>query len=135
MPRELRIPTGTERAVGETPCTWYDAGTNGLVYARILTPLGALDESQLADLPLYCDMVTELGAADRDYRTNQAYQAAVVGGLDASVSLRGTVSDANATDGYFVLAGKALARNQLHLTGLLNATGEPADSRERTFGS
>jgi presequence protease len=119
VPTELIIPTGQPGTLNAIPSTWYDAGTNGLVYARIVTPLDALSAEQLAYLPLFCDVLTEVGAADRDYRANQGHQAAVVGGIDASFSVRGGLHNADHATGYFVLASKALARNQGHLAQLL----------------
>ena len=136
VPHDLAIPTGVARDVGGTPSTWFDAGTNGLVYARSIVPVSNLSTDQLKLLPLYCDLLTEVGAAERDYMSNQAYQASVVGGLDASVSMRGGLNDGDDVSAYFVLAGKALARNSDHLGTLLAQTlaeprfDEPSRLRE-----
>ncbi len=136
VPGDIRIPTGTASAADGYRQTWYGAGTNGLVYGRIVATLPALAPELLALLPLYCDLGTEVGCAHRDYRANQAYQAAVAGGIDIYTSTRGHVSEAGIPESYFIVAGKALARNSEGLAELLTQTyaeprfDEPARVRE-----
>jgi Zn-dependent M16 (insulinase) family peptidase len=122
IPRELEIPGGEERRVDTTPATWFARGTNGLVYQQVVVELPQLDEELRNLLPLFCDVVTEVGSAGRDYLESQALQAAVTGGIGAGVTVRGAVDDLQRHSGYFTLSGKALARNQAPLTALMEET-------------
>lgn len=122
VPAELNIPAGHANAVDGMPGTWYAQGTNGLVYEQIVVNMPHLEPELVDDLPLFCGCVTELGCGDLDYLQTQAWQASVSGGISARASLRASISDVQTTRGLFVLAGKALARNQEALAELLGAT-------------
>lgn len=133
VPTELHVPQGEAAAVAAIPSTWYTRGTNGLVYQELVVDLPAL-EPDLADLlPMFCNIVTEVGSGGRDYLATQELQAAVTGGLAARSTVRGAIDDATRGRGVFVLAGKALARNHAALTDLLRETFDSArfDELER----
>jgi len=90
-----------------------------MVYLQAVLDLPTLDADELDLLPLFCACLTEVGSAGRDYRTTQARQAAVTGGISARASVRGGVDDVTRVKGVLVLAGKALARNHRALSELL----------------
>jgi hypothetical protein len=120
VPAELSIAEGRPGAVGPgLPATWYAQGTNGLVYAQVIADLPDLPPDLLDLLPLYCDWMTEVGCGARDYRQAQAWQASVTGGVSAEASVRARVTDLDRVGSYFVLAGKALARNAEGLAEVL----------------
>ena len=122
VPEDLAIPEGEATSFGPVPGVWYPAGTNGLGYLKVVVDLPPLAPELLALLPAYCDCVTEVGSAGRDYLATQARQAAVTGGLGASLSVGASQEDVERLQGWFVLSGKALARNQGALAGLLAET-------------
>lgn len=133
VPTELHVPQGEAAPIAAIPSTWYTRGTNGLVYQELVVDLPAL-EPDLADLlPLFCNLVTEVGSGGRDYLATQELQAAVTGGLSARSTVRGSIDDANSGRGVFVLSGKALARNHAALSDLLRETFDSArfDELER----
>lgn len=119
VPADLKIADGVARPVGELPAHWYAQGTNGMVYLQAVLDLPALDSDELDLLPLFCACLTEVGSAGRDYRTTQARQAAVTGGINARANVRGGVDDITQVKGVLVIAGKALARNHAELSDLL----------------
>ena len=100
----------------------YVAGTNGIVYQRIVVEIPPLDQDLYDLLPLYESLMTELGVGNKDYLEVQAWQAAVTGGISASTSMRSGVHDNNTATEFFSLSGKALERNQKALTELLYST-------------
>ena len=102
--------------------TSYNAGTNGIIYQRIIVEVPPLDQELSDLLPLYNSLITELGIGDKDYLQVQAWQAAVTGGISAGSSIRSEIADSNRVKGYFSLQGKALERNQTALTELLHST-------------
>ena len=124
VPDHITIPRGELSAAGELPLTRFAQGTNGLVYQQCVIELPALDEAQLALLPLYTTCLTELGAGDNDYLAMQSWQSAVSGGVSAFSSVRGAIQDVQQVTGYLVLSGKALVRNQEALTELMQTTLE-----------
>ena len=122
VPDDLAIPEGREVSFGPAPGVWYSAGTNGLSYFQVVVDLPPLPAELLALLPAYCDCVTEVGSAGRGYLATQARQAAVTGGLGAHLSVGTSLDDVDRLQGWFVLSGKALARNQGALAELLAET-------------
>ncbi len=122
IPTDLDIPQGRVSELSGLPTTWYSRATNGLVYQSLVVDLPDLDP-ELADLlPLFTDVLTEVGSAGRDYLESQGLQAAVTGGISARVNLRGAVDDVQRTRALFTLSGKALLRNQAALTRLMHET-------------
>ncbi|MBK8752901.1 MAG: insulinase family protein [Candidatus Competibacteraceae bacterium] len=119
VPADLKIVEGVSRPVGAVPATWYAQGTNGMVYLQAVLDLPALEADELDLLPLFCACLSEVGSAGRDYRTTQARQAAVTGGISARATVRGGVDDVQQIKGVLTLGGKALARNHAALADLL----------------
>ncbi len=122
VPADLRIAEGDEAMMGEMPVAWYNQGTNGLVYQKIVLDLPDLDQDAVDALPLFCEYLSEVGSAGRTYLETQTLQSAVTGGVDASHTLRATVDDASQSHGLIIVSGKALTRNHASLTQLLRET-------------
>lgn len=119
IPAELSVAEGTATMVGDVPVAVYTQGTNGLVYEQLVIELPQLNPQQQALLPHYTRCLTELGSGGRDYMDTQLLMDAVTGGLGASTTIRGAIDDEQNVSGYFVLSGKALARNQANLADLM----------------
>lgn len=122
IPAELRIPEGHDDVAAGAPVTWFNAGTNGLVYQQLVVALPALDADVFDDLPLFCALMTEVGCGELDYLRAQAWQASVSGGISARASIRSQVDDVQRVGAFFVIGGKALARNHDSLSELLRET-------------
>ena len=104
------------------PCTTYGQGTNGLVYQQAIAPLPCLDESQLQLLPLYTNILTEVGLGDESYLAVQQRQAETIGSISAFASMRGSVDNEQAVSANFTLSSKALLRNARAQTELMYDT-------------
>ena len=126
IPAELAIAEGENDTIGTMPASWYACGTNGIVYQQVVVDLPELDAELAQLLPLFTDILTEVGSGGRDYLASQTIQSAVTGGVGASVSLRGAVDDVQQCRGSFTLSGKALVRNQAALADLMQETFESA---------
>ena len=122
VPIELHIAEGEGIRLAGMPAAWYSQGTNGLIYQQAILDLPALDPEQIDDLPLFCECLTEVGSAGRDYLETQSLQSAVTGGVRAAHALRATVDDVAQSRGLFVVSGKALARNHASLARLMRET-------------
>ncbi len=126
IPAELTIAEGENDTIGTMPASWYACGTNGIVYQQVVVDLPELDAELAQLLPIFTDILTEVGSAGRDYLASQSIQSAVTGGIGASISLRGAVDDLQQCRGSFTLSGKALVRNQAALADLMLETFESA---------
>lgn len=122
IPATLFIPQGIQENLGEFPATFFEQGTNGLIYQQIIIELPQLEDDLLDILSHYTACLTELGVGARDYRQTQAWQDSVSGGIGATTTLRGRIDNVQRVNGYFILSGKALARNHDRLAELLQAT-------------
>ncbi len=124
VPASLQIAQGQAETIGPYAATFYDQGTNGLVYEELAIDLPLLDSEAMAALPHYSGLLTELGCGNKDYLEMQAWQSAISGGLGAYTSIRASIADAQKPLGHFVLAGKALVRNQEGFHALMHETLE-----------
>ena len=91
--------------------TTYGQGTNGLVYQQVVAPLPPLAAGDMQTLPLYTQMLTELGLGSGNYLESQHRQSATVGSINAFSSMRGAVDNEQAVSAHFTLSSKALLRN------------------------
>lgn len=104
---------------GEGDIIRYQAGTNGLGYQQWFLPLPELDADELALLPLYTALLTEIGAGDKDYLGMQQWQAARTGSVSVYSQFRNPLDSADRVAGYLVLSGRALVRHFDELTQIL----------------
>jgi Zn-dependent M16 (insulinase) family peptidase len=111
-----------ETRLAGLPFTTYGQGTNGLVYQQAIAPLPPLEEAQLQLLPLYTNMLTEVGLGDASYLEVQQRQAATVGAISAFVGMRGNPGDEQSVSANLTLSSKALLRNSHAQTQLMNDT-------------
>ena len=123
VPLDLKIPVGREGQVGNTPVTWYAAGTNGLVYEQWIAELPALTAEEVEALVLFYTLLTEVGSGNRDYLATQQLQARL-GSLSAHASVRANVSNPQRAQGFLAVAGKCLSRDHGALAQLLLDTVE-----------
>ncbi len=100
----------------------YVQGTNGLVYEQVVIDLPELTARQRALLPVYTNVVCELGVGDKDYLDIQNQQSAHTGGISAYTTVKGGVDDEQQVKGVLVFSGKALARNHEKLADLMATT-------------
>ncbi len=130
IPPELHIAHGESEQVDGLQATYYDQGTNGLLYQEVVVELPQLDEATQKVLPWYTHSLSRLGCGGRDYLETQALMTAVSGGINASTAVRGGVGDVQALQGCFMLSGKALVRNHGKLGSLMASMLEAPDFSE-----
>ncbi len=120
IPSDIHIPA--EKTASDFPLHTFAAGTNGIVYQQIVLPLPELDEQERLLLPLYGNVLTELGVGNKDYLETQNWQSAVCGSLHAFSSVRSLVDNTQAVNGFFVLSSKGLHRNYSAMSDLMLQT-------------
>ena len=122
IPPQVKVIEGERTQAGALPLTRYRRGTNGLVYESLIIDLPDLAPEERQAMPVFNSVLTEIGTGERDYLANQALQAAVTGGIGARSQVREDLTDPGRVHGHFILAGKALNRNQDKLAALMEET-------------
>jgi Zn-dependent M16 (insulinase) family peptidase len=122
VPATLPEPTFIKTVLRGMPFTTYGQGTNGIVYQQATAPLPALSEQQLQILPLYTNILTDVGLGEHSYMDVQERQAATVGSIAGFVSMRGHADDEQRVSAYFTLSSKALLRNAYDQAQLMSDT-------------
>ena len=111
VPASLPELVFKETRLDGLPFTTYGQGTNGIAYQQTVIPLPSLSNTQLQMLPLYSNILTEVGLADKTYMDVQHRQAANVGSINAFTAMRANVDDEQTVSAHFNLSSKALLRN------------------------
>ncbi len=119
VPLNLTFVHGKQSILDES-ITFYEQGTNGLVYQQVVFDLPQLTDEQLQLLPIYTALVTELGVSDKSYLEMQNLQSASTGGVHAFSSVKGEIDNEQSVSGILVFSGKALRRNAEKLTQLIH---------------
>lgn len=122
------IPNDIAKFVGRsTYChhlktTLSEAGTNGIVYQQVILDLPELTAETREHLPILIGAMTDLGVGTEDYLTTQMRQASLTGGISAGLSISAPIDDPLSASAKMVLSGKALNRNGVALSQLLQDT-------------
>ena len=122
VPAALPEPEFSQTELHSMPFTLYGKGTNGLVYQQATAALPALSDPQLQILPLYTNILTDVGLGDTSYMDVQERQAATVGSIAGFISMRGHADDEQRVSGNFTLSSKALLRNAHEQAQLMSDT-------------
>src|SRR5690606_38757518 len=85
IPPQMAYVAAQERLQQPLPLTTYGVGTNGLVYQQVVIELPAFSAELLDLLPLYANVLTELGVGDLNYLDTQLWQSRVCGSLSAAI--------------------------------------------------
>jgi presequence protease len=118
-PKELKYPEYRKLDINGTSASFFPTATNGLVYQQVVIEIPEMDQTLIDDLPLFCDILNEVGINDLDYLQAQELQASVSGGIHAQLSCRSPQDNLQGLNSFLVLSGKALYRNQAAFSRLL----------------
>ena len=123
VPLHLSFPA-SKTCGDNSNVTCYQQGTNGLVYEQVVIDLPELTDAEKQLLPIYTNIVTEVGVGESTYLDVQNRQSATTGGVSAFTAVKGGIEDEQQVKGVIVFSGKALSRNHEHLSELLAETIE-----------
>jgi hypothetical protein len=104
---------------GGVPVYWFDQPTNGIGYFSASLAVDDLPEELLAEAPLFCALLTKIGAAGQGYLEIAERISAATGGIQASAVV---MDDPDSLDAFHLtisLRGKALHRNQARMFDIL----------------
>lgn len=98
------------------------AGTNGISYHQVVSPIPSMASECLGLLPVYTQLVSEVGSADRDYLLTQHLQHRSTGGISAFASLRSDIDNADTGRGYLTVSSRTLNNKANEMAGLVRDT-------------
>ena len=120
--KQLHVPVPEVIKNQNQTITCFEQGTNGLTYHQSIIPLPQLNIDELSLLPMVLGYMTEVGIGNEDYLSVQQKQSLLVGGISAYSSIRTELLNPENAQAYWVLSGKALARNSDAFIQLMNDT-------------
>ena len=120
--RELKGIALDAQAANGTRLTTATAGTNGITYHQVVSPLPALATPLLGLLPIYSQVVTEIGSGGRDYLETQRAQHSITGGISAFSSFRSDLDNCEDGQGYLTLSSRTLNPKALEMARLVKET-------------
>ncbi|HKK00589.1 MAG TPA: insulinase family protein, partial [Desulfuromonadales bacterium] len=98
---------------------WCDQPTNGIGYFTAHLPTDCLTAELLPLLPIFCTLLTQVGAAGHSYLAMAERMEAGTGGILAGTLILESPQTLRDFTGGIELKGKALVRNQDKLFGIL----------------
>lgn len=101
------LPT-TVSTVGGRPFLGTGLFANGLTYIQLAADVSGLDDDLVEYLPLYTEALRKMGAGDNDYAVMAAREAAVCGGIGASISIPGHFDDPDRVQTYLVVGTRGV---------------------------
>ena len=129
---QMSSPRGVHSTFGHgLKLSGYAAGTNGLTYHQVMLDLPALPTNLLRLLPLYTNLLTEVGSGGRDYLQTQHLQHGITGGVSAYTAVRGEVSDPDALLAHLTSSSRTLNSKRDGMIALLNETFITPNFREK----
>ncbi len=98
---------------------WFEQPTNGIVYFTGNLIIDDLPVELLRDVPLFCSLLTKIGAAGHSYLEMAERVAAATGGVQASAAIFDSPVSLDDFRLAVELRGKALLRNQQSMFEIL----------------
>jgi Zn-dependent M16 (insulinase) family peptidase len=117
-PDEPEVPSTGSREAG-LEVRWFGQPTNGIGYFTAHLPVDGLPEELLPCLPLFCALLTQIGAAGHSYLAMAERMEAGTGGIQAGTEILEDPQSLDHFQAVIEIKGKALVRNQEKLFGLL----------------
>jgi Zn-dependent M16 (insulinase) family peptidase len=122
IPATKSFPAPSAQTANALTITSCPTGTNGISYQQIVSALPELDEASIKLLPIYSQIVTEVGSGGRDYLETQHQQHSVTGGISAFTSFRSDLADCDQYQSFVTLSSRTLNRKAPEMAALLKQT-------------
>lgn len=133
VPHGLKVPEArNERLPNDMPLTLYEAGTNGLVYHQVVSPLPSFPPETLTVLPIYTNIVSEIGSGGLGYLETQHRQHSLTGGINCHAAFRSHTGDPARPLGWLTFSTRTLCPKTAPMAALLRQTIEAPDLHERS---
>ncbi len=130
VPAEKVFPEIPAASANGMRVTSLAAGTNGITYHQVVRALPAMPAELAGLLPVYGQIISEVGSAGRGYMETQLLQHARTGGINGFASLRTLPADPGSVRGYFTLSSRTLNDKMPDLVSLLKDTSSAPNFTE-----
>jgi len=117
--REEQAVAVDDEQLQSVPVSWFAQPTNGIGFVTLNFPIDSVPADLHPYLPIFCSLLTQVGAGERDYLQMAERLEAVTGGIQARTSLLENPEDLETFQASIQLKGKALLRNITDLFKLL----------------
>ena len=119
IPSKLKHCTPVFENKNNLPITCYEAGTNGLVYQEVFIDMPTLNKDEVALMPIYTSMVSNLGIGEDSYLDIQLKKSSVLGDFSCSAIFKADINDVNNIHAKLIFSASGLNRNQQEMTKFL----------------
>jgi len=116
-------PIGIQSTFGQgLSLSGFKAGTNGLTYHQVVLDLPSMPVALQRLLPLYTNLLSEVGSGGRGYLETQHLQHGVTGGVSVYASIRGAVENPDRLLSHLTLSSRTLSAKSDAMIQLLYET-------------
>lgn len=119
IPTKPLEPAISETEISGAPFMRGEVFTGGINYLTLAFDISDFTLEELELMPLYCEIVTGMGAAGLDYASFAQKEAACCSGVSATIDSTGKVYDPQLTQPYFQLSVRGLERNTARMLEIL----------------
>ncbi|MDH3973722.1 MAG: insulinase family protein [Deltaproteobacteria bacterium] len=130
IPDESYIAPHEYKQVSGFDSYWFDQPTNGISYFTALAKTESVPEELKPYVPLFCSIVTKIGAAGHDYTEMAERIEAHTGGVSTGANLWEDLNDLSNFDEVVEFNGKALVSKQEELFAILRDIVSAPDFRD-----
>jgi hypothetical protein len=99
---------------------YHTTFTNDIIYADLIFDLPKLTKKEIEYLPFFVDILTQVGAKNRNYIDNLEYIQRYTGGFEADISVNTNTLDYNSFSPFLIIASKSLKRNASKMFEIFN---------------
>lgn len=131
LPVHKTFPRTQAETFGGLTITRGEVGTNGIAYHQVITALPPLEEDELCLLPIYSQIVTEIGSAGRGYFETQHLQHGLTGGINAFSTIRTHPHDCDRYTALMALTSRTLNRKAEEMVSIVKDTALAPQFTER----
>ncbi|PLX93863.1 MAG: peptidase M16 [Desulfuromonas sp.] len=125
-PQEPEVKS-EQLSLGDHKVMFYPQPTNGLAYFNLYFPINDLAAELRPYLPLFCGLLTQVGAGSYSYLEMAERIEAGTGGVRASIDVLDDIANLDQYQALVRLRGKALVRNVDKLAAILVDLATSAD--------
>ncbi len=118
-PEEPPVIAETSQEEGQT-VHWFDQPTNGIGYLSAHLDLDGLPEPLLPYLPMFCTLLTQIGASGYSYLEMAERMEAATGGISFRTAILEAPQHLDGARSLVEIKAKALERNQQKMFGILS---------------
>ncbi len=111
--------SSTAGNLGEQPVRWFIQPTNGIGYVTCYLTTASLPEELLPLVPIFCTLLTQIGAAGHSYTDMAERMEAATGGIHAQTVILDVPDRLDRVQALVSIKGKALVRNQSRMFEIL----------------